>query len=110
MNSDPVKKKKVREAMWELWDDRIVDLKRRNQHLQEQVRDLQGGATKEVEARRAAQRELYECRKLVRSLQRALAELPEDPDEPRCDVPDLARIAAQLREREEVPQHDEPQG
>jgi hypothetical protein len=48
---------KVRNAMWELWEDRVVALRNKNTELRGQVLQLQASNNRHLEARRAAERD-----------------------------------------------------
>lgn len=96
------KARKVREAMWEVWEDRMVDIKRERDNYAGRVKELQRAATKEVQRRREVEQEVRDLKKLACGLERVLkdlvAEAQPDDNVPRCDVPDLGRVAAQLEE------------
>lgn len=74
--NDP--KKKVRDAMWELWEDRVVELRHEVEHLKARVNSL-------LNRNMALTQQLTDNR-------------IDTSDEPRCDVPDLGRIVAQHEE------------
>lgn len=95
---------KVRNAMWELWEDRVVDLRNTNRSLLGRVRALVQANNAHREARCKAVREVKDLRKLVWGLEQVLKDLFDHPpgvtmgaDEPHSGVPDLGRVAAQLR-------------
>ena len=74
--NDP--KKKVSNAMWKLWEDRVVELRFEVEHLKAKVNSL-------LNRNMALTQQLADNR-------------IDTSDEPRCDVPDLGRIVAQHEE------------
>jgi hypothetical protein len=77
--SDPATHKKVRIAMWELWEDRVVGLRNDRERLRDQVRELQAGTAFTVQEKRAALQEVKDLHKLVDGLERLVKDLLQDP-------------------------------